>query len=189
MKTLRRTLLSFMVFTFITGVIYPLAVTGLGTIFFSDRTCGSLVYIKGRVAGSSLIGQEFTGAGYFHGRPSAINYDPSVSGGSNLAQSNDKLLQQIKNAAERFRGDNGLSHDTPVPPEIVFSSGSGLDPHISLEAAMLQTGRVAAARKRDVSAVKGLVMKLAEKQYILFGRPCVNVLRLNIALDDEGGAL
>jgi K+-transporting ATPase ATPase C chain len=146
---------------------------------------GSLLYVDGKVVGSELIGQSFTSPGYFHGRPSAVGYDATGSGASNLGPSSAKLMEQVKERIEKVRQENGLAPDAPVPADMVLASGSGLDPHISPENARLQIGRVAKARKLPESDVKALVEKFIEPpQFGMLGAEKVNVLKLNIALDE-----
>lgn len=168
------------------GLAYPLLVTGVAQAVFPARANGSLVSRDGRVVGSALLGQPFTGDGYFHPRPSAAGggYDGTNSGASNLGPTNPELIETADQRARQFRMANGLPPGAPVPVDAVTSSGSGLDPHISVANARLQAGRVARARGLDVAVVLGLVEANTDGRFLGFlGEPGVNVLRLNLALD------
>ena len=187
MKELGRSLLMFLVMSLLTGIAYPYIITGLSQIEFKKQARGSLIESNGRTIGSSLVGQQFSGPGYFHGRPSALEkaYDASNSGGSNSGPSNTKFLAEVRSRVEKVRELNGLPPGSPVPADLVLASGSGLDPHISLEAAQLQAGRVARARLLDQSEVKALIEHHTEgSQFGFLGDNRVNVLLLNIALDN-----
>ena len=173
----------FLVLTVLTGVLYPLAVTGIGQAAFPDRANGSVLEVDGQVRGSELIGQPFSGARYFWGRPSATTppYNASASSGSNLGPTNPALLTRIQTDVKRMRAAHGTG---PVPVDLVTASASGLDPHISPAAAFYQVPRVAAARGLDPAAVRRLVEERVERRtFGLLGEPRVNVLRLNLALD------
>lgn len=173
-----------LVMTALTGIAYPLAVTGLARIVAPDQAAGSLERDGDRVVGSRLIGQAFTSDRYFRGRPSAAGssgYDAAASSGSNLGPTSAKLV-------DRVRGDLGAVQGTgaagPVPADLVTASASGLDPHLSPEAALLQVERVARERALDPDRVRALVGRLTEgRSFGLFGEPRVNVLLLNRALD------
>jgi K+-transporting ATPase ATPase C chain len=174
-----------LVFTVVTGVIYPLVVTAVAQLAFPGRADGSLVERDGRVVGSSLIGQAFTGPEYFTGRPSAAGYDAAASTGSNLGPTNPDLLAAVERRTERYRKVNGLDPGTPVPVDAVTASASGLDPHISVANAILQAPRVAQARNLTVAEVLDLVDAHTTGRTLGFlGEPGVNVLELNLALDD-----
>ena len=136
------------IFTVLTGVVYPLVVTAIGQVAFNDKAEGSLVEVDGEVVGSKLIGQPFTAPEYFHPRPSAAGdgYDASASSGSNLGPSNPDFLATIEERVAAYRDENGLAEETRVPVDAVTASASGLDPHISVANAELQAGRVAEAR-------------------------------------------
>jgi potassium-transporting ATPase KdpC subunit len=187
---LRRQLLAafgmVIVFTVLTGLVYPLVVTAIGQIAFHDKAEGSLVEVDGKVVGSSLIGQSFTAERYFHPRPSAAGdgYDASESSGSNLGPSNPAFLSTVEQRVADYRAENSHAADAAVPVDAVTASGSGLDPHISIANARLQAPRVAAARGLDAEVVLELIEKHTDGRDLGFlGEPGVNVLELNIALD------
>jgi K+-transporting ATPase ATPase C chain len=176
------------VMTVLTGLIYPAAVTGLAQVLFSSKAHGSLITVDGRVVGSSLIGQTFAQAGYFHPRPSAAGangYDAAYSGGSNLGPTNRKLLDRVQASVEQYRKENP-AYTGPIPADAVTASGSGLDPHISPANAEIQTARVAAARGLAATSVRTLVAAATEQPWLGFiGEARVNVLELNLALDER----
>ena len=184
MKELKISLIVLAIMSLILGIIYPLAMTGITDLIFPKRAGGSLIMINGKTIGSELIGQNFTGAEYFHGRPSANNYDGLFSGGSNLGPVNKKLLDNAAILADRIKKENGLSNETKIPADLVLASGSGLDPHISVEAALIQVPGIAGRRKIDKSVIIKMIDRSTEKQYFnLFGNVYINVLKLNLALD------
>jgi len=172
------------VMTVITGLAYPLIVTGISQVLFKDEANGSLLRKDDKVIGSALIGQRFSDAKYFWGRPSATSpmpYNGAASSGSNQGPTNPAL----KEAVERRIKDHGVK--TPVPADLVTASGSGLDPHISPAAAEYQIARVAKARGLLEEKLRALVVQHTEgRQLGLLGEPRVNVLRLNLALDGAG---
>jgi len=167
--------------------VYPLVVWGIAQVAFPSQANGSLLEVKGKVVGSSLMAQNFGGAQYFHARPSAAGdtgYDGTSSGGSNLGPLSQKLTDQVKERVEKYRAENNLPAGTLVPADAVTASGSGLDPHISLGNAGLQAPRVAKARNLKETTIRSLIAKYREgPDWGLFGEPGVNVLRLNLALD------
>ncbi|MEW5762835.1 MAG: potassium-transporting ATPase subunit KdpC [Bacillota bacterium] len=180
-----RAVLLLLLFTLLTGLAYPLAVTGLAQALFPDRAAGSLVHRRGKPVGSALIGQDFRSPLYFHGRPSACGYDAAASAGSNLGPTNRRLLAAAAERAARVRRENGLPPEAPVPGDLVTASASGLDPHIGPEAALLQVPRVARARGLPEAEVRALVLRHVEgRQFGILGEPRVNVLLLNLALDE-----
>jgi K+-transporting ATPase ATPase C chain len=181
--------------TLITGLAYPLAMTGVAGVIFPTQAQGSLVERDGKVVGSALIGQEFKGDQYFHGRPSATTtadpsdstktipapYNAANSSASNLGPTNKALIDRVKEDVERLKAENP---SMPVPVDLVTTTGSGLDPHISPEAALFQVPRVAKARKMTEDSVHKLVSDRIEgRLFGILGEPRVNVLALNLALD------
>jgi K+-transporting ATPase ATPase C chain len=165
------------------GILYPLAVTGIGHLAFRHQAEGELIVVNGQVTGSRLIGQSFTGDQYFHGRPSAAGngYDATSSGGSNYAASNQKLISRIDGDVAHYATEN---KNQPVPIDLVTASGSGLDPDISPAAAMFQASRVASARHLPLATVHDLVERHVERrQFGFLGAERVNVLLLNMDLD------
>ena len=173
--------------TVLTGIAYPLAVTGLAQVAFRGRADGSLIRQGGRIVGSRLIGQTFTQARYFHSRPSAAGdgYDGAASGASNLGPSNPDLLSDVRKRVAAYREDNGLPADAAVPVDAVTASGSGLDPHISPANARLQAPRVARIRGLSLATVLGLVADHTDGRRLgVLGESTVNVLELNLALDE-----
>jgi K+-transporting ATPase ATPase C chain len=181
-------LMMLVVFTVITGLAYPLVVTGIAQGVFNDKADGSLVEnADGEVVGSSLIGQAFTEPEYFHPRPSAAGdgYDASASSGSNLGPTNEEFLAGVEERADAYRDENGLAADAEVPVDAVTASASGLDPHISVANARLQAPRVADARDLNFDTVLGLVDDHTSGRDLGFlGEKGVNVLELNLALDE-----
>jgi len=192
MKTLLLDLKTSIIATIVLAVIcsglYPLVIWALGQVIFPYQANGSLIEAKdGTIVGSALLAQGFSGEKYFHPRPSAAGtgYDPTASGGSSLGQTSQKLIDQIKQNVESYRKDNGLSDNVLVPADAVTNSGSGLDPHISLENAQLQAPRVAKARNIDIAVVKKAMQAATEYSFLrIGGEPGVNVLKLNLALDN-----
>ena len=186
MRAFKRALIFFILFSVLTGLAYPLLITGLCQLIFPHKANGSLIIANGKAVGSDLIGQNFTSPKYFNGRPSAIEkpYDASNSGASNFGPSNAKFLEEVGKRIGKVRQDNSLQTDAPVPADLVLASGSGLDPHISLDAAMIQVSRVARARQLPETQVRDTVEKLAETPFFgLAGQKRVNVVQLNLALD------
>jgi K+-transporting ATPase ATPase C chain len=180
-------ILSMIVFTLVLGLVYPLVVTGISQVLFHDKANGSIIRRDGQAVGSRLIGQQFTEAKYFWPRPSAAGqdgYDASASGGTNLGPTNPDLAAAVGKRVADYRKANGLADGTPVPVDAVTSSGSGLDPHISVANARLQAPRVAQARNAPVAEVLALIDQHTEGQtWGFLGERGVNVLELNLALD------
>ncbi len=185
MSQLRPALVVLALLTLLTGVVYPLLVTGIAQAAFPSQANGSLIKQADKVIGSSLIGQEFEDPKYFWGRLSATTpaYNPASSSGSNLGPSNPALTAEVKGRVDALRAaDPG--NTAPIPVDLVTSSGSGLDPHISPAAAYFQVARVAKARGVDAARVKALVDAHVEGRSLgVLGEPVVNVLLLNLALD------
>jgi len=182
---LKTAMLLFVGFTLLTGLVYPLLMTGIIQIALPEQASGSMIVVNGSVVGSELIGQNFSSPGYFHGRPSAVNYAGNGSGASNFGPTNKNLMEQVSQRISEVRAENNLSSNATVPSELVLTSGSGLDPHISVEGAMLQVPRVANARSIPESEVKVLVYQHIEPaQFGIMGQERVNVLNLNLALDE-----
>ena len=185
---LRPALVLFVGLTVLCGVIYPLAVTGIGKVAFPEQAAGSLIVQNGKLIGSRLIGQEFSAPNYFWGRLSATSpmpYNAQSSGGSNFGPSNPALIDAVKGRVDALKAaDPG--NTLPIPVDLVTASGSGLDPEISLAAAYYQAGRIARERKLNVDAVHSLIdsMKL-ERSLGFLGEPRVNVMALNLALDRQ----
>jgi len=185
MKQLMIAIKATLLLTVLTGLLYPLAVTGLAQILFPHQANGSLKVVNGKTVGSELIGQSFNQTESFHGRPSAAGngYDGLNSGGSNYGPTNQKLSDRVSDDVKKFRAENP-TYTGPVPADLLTASGSGLDPHISPASADVQVARVAAARGVPADTVRQLVLAHTEgRQYGLFGEPRVNVLELNVALD------
>ena len=181
---LRPALVLLLLFTLLTGVVYPLAITGIGQLAFRDQADGSLLDRDGKLIGSALLGQNFADVRYFHGRPSAAGntgYDASSSGGSNYGPSSKALRERIEADLARLKAENP---ELPVPADLLTASGSGLDPHISPEAAQFQIPRVARARGMAQDMLRQLVTAhTAARELGFLGERRVNVLELNLALD------
>ena len=168
--------------------IYPLILWALSQGMFPDRANGSMIIRKGTVIGSSLLAQGFTDPKYFHPRPSAAGqgYDPINSGGSNLGPLSQKLIDGAKQRIAAYRVENNLGPDAPVPADSVTASGSGLDPHISLQNALLQADRVAKTRGMSPELLRKMIESRTEGRDLgIFGEPGVNVLMLNLDLDSR----
>ena len=171
--------------TILLGLVYPLAMTAIAQAIFPDKANGQLVMREGRVIGSRIIGESFSSPGYFHGRPSAAGtgYDAANSAGTNLGPTSRKLVDAVKTAVAAAQKENPSA---PVPIDLVTSSASGLDPHLSPAAALFQAPRVAAARHASEADVRRLVgAHIEPRQFGFLGEPRVNVLELNLALDEQ----
>ena len=195
LKEIRPAIVFIVALTLITGLAYPLAMTGIAGVIFPASSQGGLIEKDGKVVGSELIGQVFTKDEYFHGRPSATNtpdpqdstktvdapYNAANSGGSNLGPTNQALIDRVKGDVEKLKEGNP---SVVVPIDLVTTSGSGLDPHISPDAALFQVPRVAKARNMPEDRIRQLVQEYTQGRFLgLLGEPRVNVLALNMALD------
>jgi len=173
------------VLTVLVGIIYPFVMTGLSDLLFKEKARGSFIEREGKVIGSRLIGQPFKGAGYFHPRPSAAGsgYDATASGGTNLGPTSKAFLEeQVRARSKQLHTENP---NVEIPVDLITSSGSGLDPHISPAAAEFQIPRVARERRMGEEEVRRLVRKITEERQLgVLGEPRVNVLELNLALDE-----
>jgi len=191
MKTLFISLKIFLFFTVLTGVIYPLLVTGIAQLTFPAKANGSLIVKDNKTIGSELIGQQFDSTIYFSSRPSAVAYNPLPSGGSNYGLTNIKLKNQVTERRHQFITFNQLDSLTVIPSEMLFASASGLDPHISPQAALLQVERITKARNFDSSQKQRLLQRineLSEKPtFMVLGEERINVLNLNLELDKLKG--
>ncbi len=186
MALLRQTLGCLLLLTLLTGAVYPLAITGIAQLTMPHQATGSIIVVDGRAIGSALIGQSFSGPGYFWSRPSAtlpVPYNSAESAGSNLGPLHPALLERVEQQADRLRRAHWGS-DGGIPVDLLTASGSGLDPDISPAAAEYQVARVAQARGISESALRQLVSRHTEARSLgVLGEPRVNVLRLNLALD------
>jgi len=186
-KELKTAILTFLILTIITGIFYPLFITGVSHLFFHNRASGSLIYRNGKPVGSSLIGQPFSNPKYFWGRPSATSpapFNAASSSGANLGPSNPALAETIKNRIKAYKAADP-NNTNPVPIDLVTSSASGLDPHISLAGAYYQAPRVARLRNLPLDTVRDVIHQHKNKRFLgVLGEPTVNVLELNLALDE-----
>jgi K+-transporting ATPase ATPase C chain len=188
MKSLIISLRIFLFFTVLTGVAYPLLVTGIARLVFSSKANGSIIYKNNIPIGSALIGQSFDSSEiYFTSRPSAISYNPLPSGGSNFGLTNKKLKEQFDQRKNQFIADNNPDTCKEIPSEMLFASASGLDPHITPEAALMQAGRISRSRHFSSSQEKHLekiILQLTEPpQFLCLGQRRINVLLLNLETD------
>lgn len=182
------TALRFKIFMIILlGLVYPFAMTGISQVLFSDNANGNFISRGGQIVGAKLIGQNFEKPEYFWSRPSAIGYNPSPSGGSNLGQAATALKQVAEERRAKLKAAHPEQPGEP-PQDLLFASSSGLDPHISLEAASYQLPRVAKARNLNTTQLQKVIEEVTEnRQFGIFGEPTVNVLALNLALDKVQG--
>ena len=180
MKNFITSIKVFIVFSVLLGLIYPLAITGIAQATIKDKANGSLIVEQGKIVGSSLIGQKFDKPEYFNSRPSAVDYNASSSGASNLGPSSKKLITRVKETINKEKLD-----DKNIPADSVLTSASGLDPHISLENAELQIHRVSKIRNISETEIKKLINENTDHDFIgIWGQEGVNVLKLNIALNE-----
>jgi K+-transporting ATPase ATPase C chain len=183
MKDIKRALKLTVVFTVILGIIYPAAMTGISKVLFNKSANGSLVYMNGTLIGSELIGQKFTEDKWFQGRPSAVDYDASKSGGTNIAMSNPKFASFVEDNISSFLKANPTVKRQDIPADIITASASGLDPEISVASARLQAERIAKANNMTVEKVNSIIEENKESKFLgIFGQERINVLKLNLAL-------
>jgi potassium-transporting ATPase KdpC subunit len=187
MKTIKISLKIFLFFTLLTGIIYPLLVTGLSQLLFPWKANGSLITKENKIIGSKLIGQEFDSTIYFTSRPSVISYNPIPSGGSNYGLTNTKLKELVNARRKQFIAFNQLDSLVEIPSEMLFASASGLDPHISPKAALLQADRIAKARNytetQKLKLIECIKNNTEYPQFLCFGEERVNVFLLNLDID------
>jgi len=184
LKLTLQSLRQMLVWTVLTGLVYPVVITVIAQTAFHDRANGSLIVQGGNIAGSELLGQQFQGTNYFWSRPSACAYTTLPSGASNLGPTSGQLQTNVMSNLATLRVAHNLGTNAPVPADLLFASGSGVDPQISPAAARFQVARVAASRSLPVAQVAALVEQFVEApQFGFLGEPRVNVLKLNLALD------
>jgi K+-transporting ATPase ATPase C chain len=182
---LRPAIVMIALFTVLTGLAYPLLMTGIAQVVFPVQANGSLIERQGKVLGAQMIGQNFTSARYFHGRPSAADYDAAASSGSNLGATSRTLVDAVRERAAAAAEREGSE---VIPADLVTASGSGLDPHITPQAALIQVKRIAAARGISEAVLRDMIGEMTERRTLgLFGEPRINVLGLNMMLDERQG--
>ena len=188
MKTLIIALKIFLLLTVLTGIVYPLLVTGIAQVLYPEKANGSLIIKDNKTIGSELIGQQFDSTIYFSSRPSAVFYNPLPSGGSNFGVTSQKLKQQVEDRKLQFIEFNELESNIEIPSEMLFASASGLDPHISVQAALLQVNRIVKARNfnetKKQKLLESIINCTEEPQLMVFGNTRVNVLLLNLEIDN-----
>lgn len=186
-EQIKSSILVFVILTIITGIFYPLFITGVSQVFFNSKANGSLIYRNGKAIGSSLIGQPFDDPEYFWPRPSATSpaaFNAASSSGSNFGPSNPALSDAIQNRIKAYKAA-APDNNSLIPVDLVTSSASGLDPHISLAGALYQAPRVARLRNLPLDTVKNLIRQNTDRRFLgILGEPGVNVLRLNLAMDE-----
>lgn len=183
MGEIKNAIVVFAIFTLLLGIVYPLVITGISQLAFPEQANGNLIKENGVVIGSQLIGQNFSSPQYFHGRPSAVDYDSSSSSGSNLGPDNRKLIDIVAQNMATVRSENNLSSNANVPADLVETSASGLEGYIYVDSALIQVPRIAQARNISESEVTNIIKANEEFQSFGIGKPIVNILKLNIALD------
>lgn len=184
MKILKQGFILFVIFSILTGVVYPVSITIIAQLIMKDKANGSLIKSNGRIIGSELIGQKFISSKYFHGRPSATDYSANISGASNLGPTSKKLFELVEKEINKIKVENNLASNIKIPADLVLASASGLDPHVSLESALLQAQRVANERGISREDVVVIIKKHIERpQFGFLGQERVNVLKLNLELD------
>jgi len=186
MRHVKQAILVFVVFSVLCGLLYSLFMTTVSRFLFPWRSNGSIITSGNQILGSELIGQKFNNPKYFYGRPSATDpaYNASASTGSNFGPSNAKFIEEVKKRVEQVRNENGLSSNIPIPADLVLASSSGLDPHISIESAMLQVKRIARERGLPEPEVEKVVNQHIERRLLgIWGQTRVNVLKLNLGMD------
>lgn len=185
MKNFSQSLAMFLWLTILTGLLYPLLITGISQLTMHNKANGSFISRDGKTIGSKLISQKFESDKYFWPRPSAVDFNPLPSGGSNLGPTSAALKKAVDDRKAALAKAHGTAEGSHPPPELLYASGSGLDPHISRATAFYQIERVAKARNLDKQVVTDLVStKLHKRQFGILGEPTINVLELNLALDD-----
>lgn len=190
MRPLKQAMMIFAIFSVLCGLVYPLSMTVVSQFLFPWRSNGSIMTSGNQPLGSELIGQNFDSPKYFHGRPSATDpaYNASGSAGSNFGPSNARFLEKVLERIKQVRKENGLPSDTRIPADLVLASASGLDPHISVESAMLQVKRVAKEGNLSETKVEEIARQHIEHAFLgIWGQPRVNVLKLNLAMDKLKG--
>lgn len=174
----------FLILTFLTGIAYPLFITGIAQIFMKQKADGNLVVFQNKEVGAKNIGQKFDSDKYFWGRPSFHNYDPMQSGGSNLGPTSAKLKKMVEERQQKILKSHPVDKKK-IPAELLFASGSGLDPHISIETAYFQMERIARARKKQTKEIRDIIDRMIiHRSFGVLGEPCINVLLMNKELDE-----
>lgn len=184
LSEIKTSLKFFIVISVLLGILYPLFITIIGQLTMSDKANGSLIIQDSKIIGSKLIAQAFTDPKYFHSRPSAVNYDGAGSGASNLGPSSKKLLEDVEKRINAVRTENNLGSNYLIPADMVLQSASGLDPHVSIQNALLQVSRVSKIRNIPEVAIQQLIQENIDRNFIgIWGQQGVNVLKLNLTLD------
>ena len=183
LNELKRALILFGTFALVLGIIYPLVMTGISQAAFPYQANGEIIKSNGSIVGSELIGQSFDGPQYFQGRPSAVDYNASTSGGSNYGPTNQKLIDRVNQTINEIKTNDSLPINAKIPSDLVLASGSGLDRYITVDSALIQVPRIAKTRNITESVIIELIQKTQEIPFPGIGGPVVNVLKLNMALD------